>query len=226
MFRTAVIAALAAVLAAPAAALTVTQGASAIVGEGAGAPGDLSVYTVEVLPGAASLYGFGVTSPDTTVLRVGPPVFGPPIVIGSEDAFGEVSYDGTSNFDFWTGWIIDQTEWPTFEPISGPGVLAPGTTLEDLFGGWSFGTEVVNWYQLEDGFPAGPEVLAEGFFFNGTPNSTALTLVLDDQMDVSTDVFALSDGDAGGAAVPLPGALVLLGAGLAGLAALRALRRA
>lgn len=215
-------------LAAPASALTFTEGASVIVGEGVGAPGDLSVYTVEVLPGVDSLYGFGVTSPDTTALRIGPPVIGPTFPFGDADAFGPAAYDGATNFDFWTGWIIEQAEWSSFEPLKGFGVVAAGTTLEDLFGPWAFGGDAVNWFQIEDAAPAAPDTTVEGFFFDGTPNSTALALLLDGQGAVTTDRFDLAGapGGPGGddAAVPLPGALALLVGALAGLGALRARR--
>ncbi|MEM6745498.1 MAG: hypothetical protein AAF676_17450 [Pseudomonadota bacterium] len=222
-----------AVLAAPASAFTVSAGASVAIGEGAGpVAGGLNIYTVEVFPGTAELVGFGVTSPDTTRIRIGPSDGS----LNGSDAFGLVSIDGAPTFDFWSGWILDQAEWSTFQIVTVDGAVGGGPTLEALFGPWTFGSDVVNWYQIEDARPAQPDALVEGFFFDGTPNSTALAVLRVDQGAVITDRFELlAGGGAGGggaggggasAPVPAPAALPLLVGALGVLGALRARLRA
>ena len=188
--------------------------------ETAGSPNE---YTVDNQSGSI-LMAFGVTNPTTTQVSIsgfdpfagggfnGLTDLGQPIINGSQANVSQT----------WGAVVIDVNLWTTFNVLEG--WIGPGTTLFDLFGAWTYGTDVVNWYEPVDASLMPDGDVYSGFFFDGTVASTGLVLLEDsltgNPVPGGADVSVNNPNP-----VPVPAAGLMLAGGLLFLAGLSRRRK-
>lgn len=164
-------------------------------------------YTLINNSAEAVIYGVGVTNPNSTLAHLG---HGNPVNPYQDS--GPLVVNGISDFsNYWGSLVLTESDWNVFTP-SGDN---PGNTMEDIFGAWNFGTDVVNWYEIFDAIGVGPSSTVTNLFFAGTPKSEAFGLGLDNNDVLSTfNLGQIGAGGSGPGSIPTAAPLLMLTGGL------------
>ena len=203
-------------------ALAAAAPAAAVTAAGPLPLGDFTGVSITETPGeyfvtnnstAAVVVAFGVTNPVSVEATIG----------GFPSGF--VNLNGNPDgANFWDARLLTENDWASYQPFFGFFDGQVGLTMEDIFGAWDFGTDVVNWYEWSDasGLANGGGVYSN-FLFAGPTASEAFGVGFDNSGTGS--IFDL--GDITGTPprqptnVPLPAAGWMLIAGAAALVGAR-----
>lgn len=179
------------------------------------APG---AYTLINASADATVYAFGVTNPTSTAAYVD--ALDGPSGPYDDAGFLDVAPGVSPERELWGAVLLTEADWSVYKPLEFYVTL--DMTMEDLFGTWAYGGDVVNWYEVYDASGIGPGETATQFNFDGPVASLGFVIGVNSLGAEGAAILG-----APGADVPLPTAAWMFLAGVGALAGVgRARRRA